>query len=663
MAQRVAERTGTGRRGTRAIRRCDRQRQRQWVTVERARGHPRAGGAAAQLKLSNPQAIRINLANLKKTLEKVRDEISKLTNAISASQADTIKKQSEELTKYEQAVEAATQLAFAEIELDGVGTPVWQELIRTAAKYSVELAYPGKQFPATEEGAKCVLCQQLLDQKAQDRLKRFWEFIQDEVSTKRDKAKEALDLERQRLMNLSTEMPQVLEALLEPLRASGSKIPEEVESYFPLAAKRIASLANALANDTWESLAAEPASPSCDLEIKSIDETLVALADNGTTAELMKSLSREINELKSRSRLKDSLPTVLDYVRSLKRSKSLLDAANKINTKPITKTANELNKKFVTDEFKKGVQDQLAFMGLTSVKAGINEKPHKGKVLHKITVEDAPTVNPEDVFSEGERTAVALACFVAELTANKDNCAIILDDPVSSLDHRVREGVAKLLVLEASKRQVIIFTHDLVFYRELLSLAMRQGVAVTFQHIQALGDKFGLVSDTPPWYAMTVGQRITLLEKTIADARVFETAGNTEAYRSRSRDFYSILHSTWERSVEELLFNSVVQRLEPDIATMRLREVSIDEEAIEAVFDGMSRTSPMIDAHDPAMAKGKPLATSADLQKDLQELRNFKIKQEQKMSDTKKKFEHLKKSKAGKQYGASRNKRLFSTDE
>ena len=114
------------------------------------------------------------------------------------------------------------------------------------------------------------------------------------------------------------------------------------------------------------------------------------------------------------------------------------------------------------------------------------------------------------------------------------------------------------------------------------------------------------------------------------------------------RDFYDILRSAWERSVEELLFNNVVQRLEPEVATQSLRGVSVDEEAIEAVFDGMTRSSTMIDAHDPAMAIGKALANSADLQKDLQDLRNFTIEQKRKSSELEKKLGYLKKSKAGK---------------
>lgn len=55
-------------------------------------------------------------------------------------------------------------------------------------------------------------------------------------------------------------------------------------------------------------------------------------------------------------------------------------------------------------------------------------------------------VPADKVFSEGERTAIALACFLAELRLADDSSGLIFDDPVSSLDHNVREYVARRLV-------------------------------------------------------------------------------------------------------------------------------------------------------------------------------------------------------------------------
>ena len=79
--------------------------------------------------------------------------------------------------------------------------------------------------------------------------------------------------------------------------------------------------------------------------------------------------------------------------------------------------------------------------------------------------------SPSDVSSERAVAALSLAALLPELTTASSRSAIIFDDPVSSLDHTWRERIARRLVAEASKRQVIVFTHDLLFLRLLLDEA------------------------------------------------------------------------------------------------------------------------------------------------------------------------------------------------
>ncbi len=67
------------------------------------------------------------------------------------------------------------------------------------------------------------------------------------------------------------------------------------------------------------------------------------------------------------------------------------------------------------------------------------------------------------IMSEGEQKVVALSHFVAEnLLEDKDN-VLVFDDPVNSLDLQRMENVAENLVKLSVEKQVIIFTHNLVF--------------------------------------------------------------------------------------------------------------------------------------------------------------------------------------------------------
>ena len=73
-------------------------------------------------------------------------------------------------------------------------------------------------------------------------------------------------------------------------------------------------------------------------------------------------------------------------------------------------------------------------------------------------------------------TALALAYFLAELGSAADVPGVIFDDPVTSLDHRIRSKVIAKIVGLAKERQVVVLTHDLPFYCELKEAATQEKV-------------------------------------------------------------------------------------------------------------------------------------------------------------------------------------------
>jgi hypothetical protein len=93
-----------------------------------------------------------------------------------------------------------------------------------------------------------------------------------------------------------------------------------------------------------------------------------------------------------------------------------------------------------------------------------------------------------------------------------------------------------------------------------------------------------------------------------------------EAWR-RVRDFYSDLRTTWERAVEERLFRGVVQRFQRDIKTLKLGDVVITPELVQAIEEGMTRASEFVHDEPPAAATTIPGRTQ--LAEDLEKLRKF----------------------------------------
>jgi hypothetical protein len=158
-----------------------------------------------------------------------------------------------------------------------------------------------------------------------------------------------------------------------------------------------------------------------------------------------------------------------------------------------------------------------------------------------------------------------------------------------------------------------------------------------------LGPATGILSNTPPWSAMKVNQRVQRLDERLAKLKKAEEASDVPAYRTFFGEFYSQLRSTWERSVEEILFNQVIQRLEKEVKTMSLDGVLVDGESVALIFGGMTQTSNMIEAHDHAVATESGLPNSDAPTADLVALKTFVEQQKSKQNAAKKQNAHLKK--------------------
>ena len=103
----------------------------------------------------------------------------------------------------------------------------------------------------------------------------------------------------------------------------------------------------------------------------------------------------------------------------------------------------------------------------------------KGALLHQPKlVGTRQEVKLPRVFSEGERTALGLAAFFTEVSLDGSKSAVILDDPVTSLDHIRRGLVAERVANLAAERQVIMFTHDVAFVADLKRAASASGVSI-----------------------------------------------------------------------------------------------------------------------------------------------------------------------------------------
>jgi hypothetical protein len=260
------------------------------------------------------------------------------------------------------------------------------------------------------------------------------------------------------------------------------------------------------------------------------------------------------------------------------------------------------------------VIEERTRLGIEDLKIRVDEYTERGEGYFDVVLDSLREVDNDKILSEGERKALALACFFAEIGGIEDHSGIILDDPVSSLDHVHRRRVAERIV------------HDLVFYHELQFAAANALAPVPLRghhlrHVTGLG--CGAVrEDDQPWEMKKTGPRIEVLQRQLAELRGMSDRSSS-SYRDAITRFYKDLRETWERFVEGDLLNDVVGRFDTDVRTRSLRGVVVDDEDYRLVHVGMKRAS-VYSGHDGARALQVSLPDSNDAAKELQFLIDFR---------------------------------------
>ncbi len=142
-------------------------------------------------------------------------------------------------------------------------------------------------------------------------------------------------------------------------------------------------------------------------------------------------------------------------------------ALAEVQTKGITQKANELVDTYLTTAVVKQFESECLGLEIGHLKVGLARKSGQTKASFQTDPGTKLTKAASDILSEGEQRALALATFMTEIAVTEGTGPIVIDDPVSSLDRQRGVKVAIRLVEEALKRQVIVFTHDLIFFNDL----------------------------------------------------------------------------------------------------------------------------------------------------------------------------------------------------
>jgi hypothetical protein len=179
-------------------------------------------------------------------------------------------------------------------------------------------------------------------------------------------------------------------------------------------------------------------------------------------------------------------------------------------------------------------------------------------------------------------------------------------------------------VEEAKVRQVIVFTHDIVFLLLLKEYSEQQGVAQLDQHVRQLPLGAGVCAEELPWVALPVKEKIGHLKNEWQSAAKLHREGHQSAYEREAKYLYGLLREAWERALEEVLLNGVVERFRPGVQTQRVEKIAdITEADCKALEVAMTKCSKWLTGHDQAAAARAEVPDPAALKADIEELEKW----------------------------------------
>ncbi len=575
------------------------------------------------INLTSTQNPQQNITNLNSQRARINNyvqqiaQIETLFNTQNISELRTIRSTFE-------SVNQAYQIATTELQsvntLDGFGTNPWRTLWEAAKNYAHSSNLSGGQnFPSLDSLEKCVLCQQELDETAQQRLITFNHFVLNDVS----KQLNSSNISIQQKLNLynSIGVPPIenlaeLEQLIPNFRDNYNQFLDSVTEFKNL-------IITFLKNGGELNVNLQNLTPSIANIIPIID---AQTAQNNQLLQNRTSLVAELNELTVKEILFNNKVTILQYFDEYKYKSWISRCQSQLSTTAISRKIGELmENQAVNLQHQEFVSHLNYFNTDLASKVLISKtRTSQGNTFQKCSLNGLnDSIN--SILSEGEQKIIALSNFLAECTIDNRLNTIIFDDPVTSLDMDYRDKIADKIVQLSQNRQIVVFTHDLSFLRLLIDThKVTTSTDCTVIGIDKYNGICGIVTDEIPYLAKNVQERVDSIRRILSehDALALTDAHGRETKLDSARKRFRML---LERSVEEILSNKTYERFNKNIHLKKgnlssyIVTEQVDVDFLLYLFGKYSVTE-----HDGGISTISQLRTKTEIEQDINDYSNWK---------------------------------------
>jgi len=586
-----------------------------------------------QLEKDPEEQARLRTAE-KRALEAVRSDLAKGLDSVSDEAILALLELKTEADAKSKAVEVAAQELFAKQPISEIGSETWRQMLSYAREFAATI-YMGREPPEIATGDHCVLCQQELSDDAALRLKAFDEFIVGRATEDAAKARTAFTQRQNAIFDTSVMAKTAIETFLSGYSAqsdAASELAKTIAIYGQQLSGRLAAVKAALREENWnalDNLSKLGNSPiqDIDIEIDRLQKELVELQKAERDEDALAKLRARQAELKDQKQLAGEIEVVVERRNRLEERCRVKSCRKECASNTITRRITTRRREILTPSLRAKLENELENLKLAHLPIDLADRGDGAESIIEVALTAQQRIaNNSDILSEGEQRALALACFLAEADEIGTTHGIIVDDPVSSLDHTRMEAVAKRLAGEAKKgRQIIIFTHSILFHYMMVTEARRALVAWHTEWMSSLGnDRFGLIDESQkPWHLKKVPERLNDIAVELAAMKKAEYDPKDQNFRTDVISLYTRMRETWERVIEEVLLNGVIQRFRPEVMTMRLEAACFDPKTdYPHIFEGMGRCS-HYSGHDRAADLPDELPQIETIEADVANLKGF----------------------------------------
>jgi energy-coupling factor transporter ATP-binding protein EcfA2 len=474
--------------------------------------------------------------------------------------------------------------AFEGLGIPGVLSQEWRQFIQAGEEYLEKSA--SETYPTTDDS--CAYCQQSLTAKAANLIKKYRDFSSDEIKT-------ALDIAQQQLRDYVAPVVALnVDAVQQQLKGETNGTQDVLDPIAP-AIEQTKKLNVAVAarstidwQDTVPLIAAET--------ILADEETRLSSLITGfqtSVAERQAALrirQTELTELQGKKTASIFLPQIEKRVSDAKWvARATIVKSNFTGVlRSLTEAAKDASDELLNKNFEKRFDEECKRLRAPNVT--LNFPGRQGQATRRKLV---ASYKPNEVLSEGEQKALALADFLAEVTCVPAPSPVVFDDPITSMDYRRIHEVCDRIVALASDHQIIVFTHNIWFAAELLAKADKKNWR--YYDIRLEGSDAGVITAANHPRVDTIAQVSTRIKKLIESAEKHE--GEVKA--ALVEKGYEELRGLCEISVEHELLKGVVQRYAPNVMMTKLEKINIGkfQESMAAIMPIFEKSCRYIASH------------------------------------------------------------------